>query len=421
MVSFITFTKQVFLTLTLALMVQGLAIPIGDANEGGVVKRGDGYLKIDFTIARGSDRNSLNITSNNGPGFLVRKGNVKRGEEQVTLINENTYYATDLTIGSNNQAVTTLLDTGSSDLWVVAKGATCEDPAEGQSSTYCYASGVFDASTSSTYKNLGTSFSIEYEDNTSSTGTWGTETVGITSAGVSVTGLQFGYVTKTSSSFGVLGIAKEGQESSYTEYPNLPQQLKSQGYISKAAYSLYLSSPNASSGTLLFGGIDEDKYTGTLTTLPIVSNPYLAINLDTITVGSTSISASAQPVLDSGTTYTYLSSSTVKKIGQALGGTANSGVGYIIDCDQPTDKYITYKFDQGATIQVPYSELPIPLYLEDGSLADECGLGILSTSSTPILGDNFLRSAYVAYDLDDNTISIAQVQYTTSENIVPFS
>ena len=36
-----------------------------------------------------------------------------------------------------------------------------------------------------------------------------------------------------------------------------------------------------------------------------------------------------------------------------------------------------------------------------------------------ILGDNFLRSAYIVYDLDDNEISLAQVKYTSASVFLP--
>ena len=42
---------------------------------------------------------------------------------------------------------------------------------------------------------------------------------------------------------------------------------------------------------------------------------------------------------------------------------------------------------------------------------------LFGTSDYNILGDNFLRSAYIVYDLDDNEISLAQVKYTTASNI----
>ncbi|KAK6462907.1 aspartic peptidase domain-containing protein [Scheffersomyces coipomensis] len=419
MVSILTFTKQVFLSLTFALLVNGMAIPQDDSIKS-LGKRGDGFIKVDFDVARGVDRHSLNLTSSNTASFLISGGahNLKRDEEVVTLINEQTFYATNLQLGSNSQAVTTLLDTGSSDLWVVAKGATCQDPPSGDSSTYCYADGVFDKTTSTTFQNLGTSFSIEYVDGTGSTGTWAKDSVALTSAGVTVTGLQFGDVTTTSSGFGVLGISLLGSESTTNEYPNLPQVLKSEGFISKAAYSLYLAEADATSGTLIFGGIDEDKYSGSLVTLPLTSSAQLSVALKSFTFAGTTTTANVDPVLDSGTTLTYLPSKLVNVIGKALGGTQDSSIGWIVECT--SSDTITYNFN-GVSIVVPYSEITLPLYYTDGSVADVCGLGILSTTGTPILGDNFLRSAYVAYDLDDQTIGLAQVQYTTSENIVAFT
>ncbi|KAK6458736.1 aspartic peptidase domain-containing protein [Scheffersomyces xylosifermentans] len=417
MVSILSFTRQAFLALALALLVNGLVVPETSSED--LVARDNKFVKVDFQVARGPNRESLNLTSSNKPHFLIHK-NGKRavGQAEVTLINEKTFYATNLLIGSNKQAVTTLLDTGSSDLWVVAKGATCQDVPDGETSSYCYEYGVYDKTTSTTFKNLGTSFSIQYADGTQSTGTWAKDDVSF-AGGVGVTQLQLGDVTTTSSGFGVLGIGYTSNESTGTTYDNLPVVLKKQGKIATTAYSLYLAQPSDPSGTIIFGGIDNAKYSGTLVPLPVQSPYELSINLKSITVGGKTTTANINPVLDSGTTLSYLPQSLVKAVATALKGTADSSVGYIIDCNQPTNQYITYTFN-GVTIKVPYSELPIELYYTNGDKYPGCALGILSTTSTPILGDNFLRSAYVAYNLDAKVISIAQVKYTTTENIVPF-
>ena len=43
-------------------------------------------------------------------------------------------------------------------------------------------------------------------------------------------------------------------------------------------------------------------------------------------------------------------------------------------------------------------------------------------SSTPVLGDTFLRSAYVVYDLYNNEISLAQTNFnSTTDNIMEIS
>jgi candidapepsin len=82
---------------------------------------------------------------------------------------------------------------------------------------------------------------------------------------------------------------------------------------------------------------------------------------------------------------------------------------------------VTYSFS-GATVTVPPSELAIPL--------SDLGLhvsgyeyfvpiySIEESSEYVLLGDSFLRSAYVVYDLDNKEISIAQSSFdTTNSNI----
>ncbi|KAK6457235.1 aspartic peptidase domain-containing protein [Scheffersomyces xylosifermentans] len=410
MVSILSFSRQAFLALALALLVNGLSIP-QDASQDLAARDGK-VFKVDFDVVRGSSRDSLNLTSSNEPHILLTGHSKRDGEPEAKLINEKTYYATNLLIGSNKQAVTTLLDTGSSDLWVVSKGASCQD-------STCYSSGVYDKSTSTTVKDLGTPFHIKYMDQTSSSGTWVKDDVSFV-GGPSVRQLQFADVDSTTDRFGVFGIGYDWHESTDSLYENLPDLLKNQGVISTKGYSIYLSQKSAASGTIIFGGIDKAKIQGSLVKLPVQSLTDLSVELNSVTIGGNTIITNSAPVLDSGTTLTYLSQDVVDNVATTLNATPNPSVGYIIDCDQPSDQYVSYNFD-GVTIKVPYSELTTPLHLQNGEVfTGGCGLAIRSTRDTQILGDNFLRSAYVAYNLDENTISLAQVKYTTQEDIVPF-
>jgi elongation factor G len=54
--------------------------------------------------------------------------------------------------------------------------------------------------------------------------------------------------------------------------------------------------------------------------------------------------------------------------------------------------------------------------------AEACAFGIQNSSSDPfLLGDTFLRSAYVVYDLVNNQIGMAQTDFNaTASNIVAF-
>jgi len=111
-------------------------------------------------------------------------------------------------------------------------------------------------------------------------------------------------------------------------------------------------------------------------------------------------------------TLSYFPTALFDRVGEMLGGTYSSSYGtYIVPCTSDTDYTITLNFS-GATISFPYSSI---LLNYRGS---QCQLGILEQSSDYVLfGDNVLRHAYIVYDLDDYTVSFAQVNYSNEEDI----
>jgi yapsin 1 len=158
-------------------------------------------------------------------------------------------------------------------------------------------------------------------------------------------------------------------------YSNLPQALKDAGIIQTNLYSLYMDS-NASTGRILFGGIDHAKYSGDLATLPLVniheSNGHdkpitLDVDLEGMTISDSQdeydiLTTSMNNLLDSGTTLNYLPSSSVSAISKALGATYSSRTGYyVVSCPSSiTGATINYKFD-GKTIKVPIEDMLTPL------------------------------------------------------------
>nr|2H6S_A Chain A, Candidapepsin-3 [Candida albicans]2H6T_A Chain A, Candidapepsin-3 [Candida albicans] len=332
----------------------------------------------------------------------------------VKLINEQVSYASDITVGSNKQKLTVVIDTGSSDLWVPDSQVSCQ-AGQGQDPNFCKNEGTYSPSSSSSSQNLNSPFSIEYGDGTTSQGTWYKDTIGF--GGISITKQQFADVTSTSVDQGILGIGYKTHEAE-GNYDNVPVTLKNQGIISKNAYSLYLNSRQATSGQIIFGGVDNAKYSGTLIALPVTSDNELRIHLNTVKVAGQSINADVDVLLDSGTTITYLQQGVADQVISAFNGQetydANGNLFYLVDCNLSGS--VDFAFDKNAKISVPASEFTAPLYTEDGQVYDQCQL-LFGTSDYNILGDNFLRSAYIVYDLDDNEISLAQVKYTTASNI----
>lgn len=316
-------------------------------------------------------------------------------------------------------------------------GTTASTAAAGANT--CTQDGSFNTDTSDSFSKNSTAseFYIEYADGTTATGFWGTDFVSILSANVS--DVSFAVVNSTSSDFGVMGIGLEGLESTYSlsnaylayTYENFPVRLKRSGAIKKVAYSLFLNDDDSSSGLVLFGAVDHAKYSGQLTTVPIINiysgyydNPIrLDVVLDSISFETTSknitnVNSSMAALLDSGTTYSYFPTWALEEFSSALGASYSSSAGlYAVDCDYNSDDaYAVFNFS-GAVIKVPLSELIL-------DYQNKCYLSILEQSSTSsngleyaVLGDNFLRSAYVVYDLEDYQISLAQASYSDQEDI----
>lgn len=213
-------------------------------------------------------------------------------------------------------------------------------------------------------------------------------------------------------------------------YANLPKAMVQKGLIKSNAYSLWLNDLDANMGSILFGGVNTDKYHGTLETLPIQSvggvHAEFIIALTAVALSTSSgvsnYSSSSLPaavLLDSGSSLTYLPDAIVEDIFNDLGVTYDSasGVGYVPCSLAEKDVTISYTFSS-PTINVAANELVLDvgdLYFRDGERA--CAFGIVPAgSSTAVLGDTFLRSAYVVYDLANNEISLANTNFNSASN-----
>lgn len=86
-----------------------------------------------------------------------------------------------------------------------------------------------------------------------------------TIGGATIKNLQMGLANTTTSGFGIIGIGFDENEGSLTSitsvpYPNLIDQMVSQGLINTKAYSLYLDDLEESTGSIVFGGVDTNKF-----------------------------------------------------------------------------------------------------------------------------------------------------------------
>ncbi|KAI1330496.1 eukaryotic aspartyl protease [Xylariaceae sp. FL0255] len=331
-------------------------------------------------------------------------------------------------MGTPAQDVRLQIDTGSSDLWVnTPTSSLCE---EGDNP--CASAGTYSANSSSTYAYVGSWFNISYVDGSGASGDYATDTVTVGSS--TVDSLQFGIGYTSSSSQGILGIGYPENEAQVgtagkSSYDNLPAALVSSSQISRNAYSLWLNDIDANSGSILFGGVDTDQYTGSLSTLPIQANggvySEFLITLTSISLSNTTIqdSMALAVLLDSGSSLSYLPDSIANSIFNKVGAEydPDSESAYVPCSIADSSSKMAFDFS-GVKISVPMDELVLDiddrLKFSNGEAACLFGIAPAGTS-TSVLGDTFLRSAYVVYDIANNQISLAQTNFNaTSTNVV---
>jgi hypothetical protein len=277
---------------------------------------------------------------------------------------------------------------------------------------------------------VNSDFSIKYADGSYAVGDYGKDTLDI--GGTTLTSVQFGIGYNSTSAQGILGVGYPDNEATITTtgktYANVPQLMAEEGKISTVAYSLWLNDLDANTGSILFGGVDSDKFHGSLETVPIIQEEgayrEFIIGLSSLTAaGQNLFSDNPVPVLlDSGSSLTYLPTTYAQALFEVFSASYDSQSGAaVVNCDlASSSETVDFSFS-GATISVPMNELVIV----DGYRGRQavCILGISDAGdSTSVLGDTFLRSAYVVYDLSNNQISLAATDYnSTTSNIQEIS
>lgn len=312
---------------------------------------------------------------------------------------------------------------------------------------------VVNPNASTTYDDFGVGeFAISYVDGSHSSGDYFADTFAISNATLS--NMTMGLGIDTTIPYGLLGVGYttneaiiSTEESLSAQYDNLPALMMSEGLIATNAYSLWLNDLDASTGNILFGGIDTSKYVGNLTRIPIVRNnktgeyDSFIVSLTSLRAisssGSDTLSSHETPieaVLDSGTTLSYLPTDIAEQIWTEVGAVYSAAYGLaLIPCRmQKSSGYFAFQFagTAGPTLNVSMDELVLDLVIQGPAPTfgsgqyegeDACEFGIQNTTGTNLLGDTFLRSAYVVYDLINNEIGIAPTDFNaTATSIIPF-
>jgi hypothetical protein len=293
---------------------------------------------------------------------------------------------------------------------------------------------------------------VQYGDGTTDTGVYFNDVVGL--GDVTIQNMTMGLATSTVNGpddppliQGLLGVGQKFLESEEgvlgQTVPTIYDQLLAEGYINRAAFSLYLNDVDANTGSILFGGIDTTKYSGDLIALPMqpidTQQGFIYLRYDValtaISIQDASGTRALTPsgfqvlaLLDSGTTSQDLPNNVFNSIVSGLGALVENGQPLVPCSYANANASLVYQFGgaNGPSISVPFSELIQSL---DGDFPDGApacqflvggGAEVDGDNLEVILGDSFLRSAYVVYDVENNEIAIAQavLNATSTSNIV---
>lgn len=301
-------------------------------------------------------------------------------------------------IGTPPQAFYTIMDTGSSNLWVPS--TSCTDKA-------CNGKAKYSASASSTSVPNGEPITIHY-----GTGSMKGNLVydDVSVGGLKVAKQEFAQATSLAAFFtgspfdGILGLAY--QSISADNVPTFFDNAVKQNGID-SVFSFYLDSTSGSNSSVLtFGGYDTNYFTGTITyhTLYLDTGNYYMIQWTGVSVGSSTINPECgalgcRAIVDSGTSLIVGPTKVVSSILSKLNINSNcDGVSSLPD--------ITFSIGNN-NYAIPSSIYVLREQALGGKTVCEAGLQG-SNGSEWIWGDVFIRAWYSIFDHQQLRVGFAR-------------
>ncbi|CAD0088390.1 unnamed protein product [Aureobasidium mustum] len=368
-------------------------------------------------------------------------------------------YMINLTVGTPPQPQSVLIDTGSSDTIFLAAESFCNTR---KSSSKC-PGGTYNTSASSSFKMLSPSgINATYGGVTTSSAS-NAALVGdlvadvIQTDDLIIAGAHFGVAHQSSNNMlgngdyiGIMGLAypsAEAVKQGEPKYPTFVESLVDAGAIASRLFSLYLNAVS-SYGSILFGGLDTEKYIGNLTTLNMMPRrasstkiQFFMMQLDEVSMTHEDgthevlIKPSDQTQLvypDSGTMTWVLPAEYYSKVVN-MTGAKMQGSNAFLPCSQVSNETsFTFTLSGNGTnkaqLEVPTTLFFTPAVLADGSgvLKSEgevmCILMVQQANSDTdfmLLGAPVMRAGYWIFDMDNGQISVAQARLSsTTSNVV---
>jgi hypothetical protein len=322
------------------------------------------------------------------------------------------FYLGNITLGTPPQTFMIVLDTGSSNLWVIdaaCKSQSCHGyPDSG------YTKHQFNTTASSTYVAESKTFSIEYGSG-SCKGHLATDVLGF--GGLTVQTQEFGVATSIAEVFGyqpVDGILGLGWPALAVDKVVPPMQnVLSQ--LDQPLFTVWLDRkldiPMAeSAGLITYGALDSVNCDSTVNYVPLSAETYWQFPIQAFSIGSYTDSKTQQVISDTGTSWIGLPSSDLNGIVKQTGATYDFEDGlYYVPCSKMyTLPDLQFKINN---INYNVSSVEYVLDLELGN--GNCALTFFSMDfggfgPSYILGDTWIRQYCNIYHIGNKAIGFAK-------------
>ena len=325
------------------------------------------------------------------------------------------FYLGIVSLGTPKQNFTIVLDTGSSNLWVIDIKCTtqaCKGYPDSQFNKH-----QFDPSKSSTYKSNGQFFSIQYGSG-SCYGNLGVDTLNM--GGIQVQSQTFGLAESIADVFGyqpVDGILGLG-------WPNLavdnviPPMQNALPQLDKPLFSVWLDrklalSQGGNAGQITYGALDTKNCAGTTNYVPLSSLTYWQFPITGFSMGSYNNAKKVQVISDTGTSWLGAPTADINGMVSATNAQYDfvNGV-YTVPCSTTGLPDMVFTIG-GQKYNIPQVEYVLDLQLGDGN----CVITAFSMdgggfSPAWILGDTFIRTYCNVYDIGGKQIGFSKAKHT---------
>jgi predicted RecA/RadA family phage recombinase len=304
------------------------------------------------------------------------------------------------------QSFNVIFDTGSSNVWVPGKSCGFFT---------CYRHPRYDETKSPDFEKDGRKYNVQYGSGPVE-GVFAKDTVTVGS--IDVKGQLFAEVSKVS--FGPLNLAFAAGKfdgllglgwKSISQYqiPTPFESMIDQKLIDEPVFAFYLQGDAAKEGELVFGGVDKSHYTGDLVDVPLTSESYWEVSLDSMSFGGSSIVSTAQKaIIDSGTSLLAGPPDAVAALAKQAGATSVMGKEWAIDCS---------KISSLPDLKIELGGKTFTLTANDYVLqvSGQCLFAFMGISVPPprgplwIMGDVFMRKYYCVFDYGNKKMRMAPV------------